>query len=252
MARANWSNRLGSIAKWLGIGAIVIPLIGTTLARYDVIDKMPGFYTVAVGLLLAVIGISLAILSFLLGIGAAGAKRSPAVIGLVASGVFLAVIASYVIPASGAPPIHDATTDLDNPPELKVLPLREDNLVIVETVENWKKIHAEAYPDLKTVTIARPVAEVIADAERIAKERGWTVAASDPENGHFEATAYAAWIRFRDDVVLRAVPTEDGKGSRVDMRSISQVGGGDLGYNANRIRSFLKELAEARTVRQES
>lgn len=242
MARANWSNRLGSLAKWLGIGAVLIPLIGTTLARYDIIGKMPGFYTIAIGLLLAVIGIVLAIISFLLGIRAQGVTRRPAVIGVLASGAFLALIASYMIPASGAPPIHDATTDLDNPPEFTVLPLREDNLIIVETVENWKKIYAEAYPDLKPVTIAKPVAEVIADAERIAKDRGWTVATSDPAKGHFEATAYAAWIKFRDDVVLRVVPSADGKGSTVDMRSVSQVGGGDLGYNANRIRSFLKEL----------
>jgi uncharacterized protein (DUF1499 family) len=242
MARANWSNRLGSVAKWLGIGAVIIPFAGTTLARYDIIDKMLGFYTVAIGLLLAVIGIALAVFSFLLGFRATGVTRRPAVTGVIASVVFLGVIASYVIPASGAAPIHDATTDLDNPPELKVLPLREDNLEFNKTLENWKKIHAEAYPDLKTVTIAKPVAEVIADADRIAKSRGWTVAASDPANGHFEATAYAAWIKFRDDVVLRVVPTEDSKGSVVDMRSISQVGGGDLGYNANRIRAFLKEL----------
>ena len=242
MARGNWANRLGACAKWAGIAAVVIPFAGTTLARYDIIDKMSGFYTVAIGLLLALAGIAVAVLALLTGIGVRGVSRKGSVIGLVASGAFLALIASYVIPASGAPPIHDATTDLANPPQFKVLPMRKDNLVIVETVENWQKIHARAYPDLKPVTVARPVAEVIADADRIAKARGWAVAISDPAKGHFEATSYAAWIKFRDDVVLRVVATPDGKGSTVDMRSVSQVGGGDLGYNAERIRSFLKEL----------
>lgn len=242
MARASWSGRLGSLAKYLGVGAVALAFAGATLARYDLVAKLPGFGAVALALLLAVIGLVAALLALLLGIGSTGASRKPALLGLVLSGAYLALIASYVLPARGNPPIHDATTDLSNPPEFKVLPLREDNLVGVGTIENWKKIHAGAFPDLKPVTIARPVADVIADAKRIAEQRGWTVAAADPEQGRFEATAYAAYIRFRDDVVLRVTPSEGGEASVVDMRSVSQVGGGDLGYNANRIRSFLEEL----------
>ncbi|MDG2005332.1 MAG: DUF1499 domain-containing protein [Novosphingobium sp.] len=242
MARAKWAGRLGGIAKYLGLGAVIVGFAGATLARYDIVAKLPGFGGIAVGLLLAAIGFVVAVLALLIGMGKTGATRKPAVWGLVLSGAYLGVIASYMIPAADYPPIHDATTDLANPPEFAVLPMREDNLVGVGTIENWQKIHAEAFPDLKPVTIAKPVAEVIADADRIAKGRGWTVAAADPDHGRFEATAYAAYIRFRDDVVLRVVPSEDGASSTIDMRSVSQVGGGDLGYNANRVRSFLKEL----------
>jgi uncharacterized protein (DUF1499 family) len=39
------------------------------------------------------------------------------------------------------------------------------------------------------------------------------------------------------------VPTDDGKASIVDMRSVSRVGVSDLGVNAKRIRSFLDSLA---------
>jgi uncharacterized protein (DUF1499 family) len=242
MAKAARPGRLGRFARFLGVGAVALAFAGATLARYDVVPKLPGFGAIAIAILLAVIGLIAAVLALLLGIRGGGGSRKPALVGLVLSGGYLALIASYVIPASGNPPIHDATTDLADLPEFKVLPLREDNLVGVGTIENWKAIHAKAFPDLKPVAIAKPVAEVIADAQRIAEARGWTVAAADPQQGRFEATAYAAYIRFRDDVVLRVVPSEDGKASVVDMRSVSQVGGGDLGYNANRIRSFLKEL----------
>lgn len=242
MAKAAWSDRLGGFSRFLGVGAVLVAVAGATLARYDVVPKLPGFSAVALAILLALVGVVVALIALLLTIGRAGASRKPALAGLFLSGAYLALIASYVIPASGYPAIHDATTDLANPPEFKVLPLREDNLVGVGTIENWKKTHAVAFPDLKPVTIQMPVAKVIAEAERIAKARGWTVAAAEPEQGRFEATAYAAYIRFRDDVVLRVVPTGDGKASVVDMRSVSQVGGGDLGYNANRVRSFLKEL----------
>jgi len=44
-------------------------------------------------------------------------------------------------------------------------------------------------------------------------------------------------------VVLRVRPTEDGKGSVIDMRSVSRVGVSDLGVNAKRIRKFLADLS---------
>ena len=34
-------------------------------------------------------------------------------------------------------------------------------------------------------------------------------------------------------------------GSRVDIRSVSRVGAGDMGTNADRIRKFMKKLAGA-------
>ncbi|MGL5839140.1 MAG: DUF1499 domain-containing protein, partial [Sphingorhabdus sp.] len=50
------------------------------------------------------------------------------------------------------------------------------------------------------------------------------------------------FFRFKDDVVVRVRPTEDAKGSIVDMRSISRVGVSDLGMNAKRVRAFLADL----------
>jgi glucuronate isomerase len=45
---------------------------------------------------------------------------------------------------------------------------------------------------------------------------------------------------FKDDVVVRVRP--DGNGSRIDVRSVSRVGGSDVGANAARIRSYLRRL----------
>jgi uncharacterized protein (DUF1499 family) len=86
---------------------------------------------------------------------------------------------------------------------------------------------------------------VTADAARLAEKAGWKLAEVDPARGHIEATASVSFIRFHDDVVLRIVPTQDGKSSRVDMRSVSRVGVSDLGVNAQRIRDFLAALAKA-------
>ena len=145
--------------------------------------------------------------------------------------------------AGDAPAIHDVTTDLADPPRFEVLPLRADNLAGVGSVENWRRIHAAAYGDLRPINVARPVRDVVQDAERLARAAGWQIAASDPARGHVEATASVSYIRFQDDVVIRIVPIADGRRSRVDMRSVSRVGVGDLGVNARRIRDFLEALA---------
>ena len=48
------------------------------------------------------------------------------------------------------------------------------------------------------------------------------------------------WFGFKDDVVVRVQPQD--KGCRVDVRSLSRVGGGDIGANAARVRKYLAAL----------
>ena len=83
-------------------------------------------------------------------------------------------------------------------------------------------------------------------AEALARKRGWDVARIDARAGIVEATATTFFFRFKDDVVVRVRP-DPGRagGSIVDMRSISRVGGSDIGVNAQRIRAFLADLSAA-------
>ncbi|NJM51261.1 MAG: DUF1499 domain-containing protein [Sphingomonadales bacterium] len=152
------------------------------------------------------------------------------------------------------PRIHDISTDLADPPAFQALPLRADNLDNVPGAEDegmrglnpqqrWTKIHQVAYSDIRTVRIAQPVGEVMAKAKRLAEARGWDIASFIPEQGRMEATETSTLFRFKDDIVLRVRPTQDGKESIIDMRSVSRVGQSDLGINAKRVRSFLADLA---------
>jgi hypothetical protein len=85
---------------------------------------------------------------------------------------------------------------------------------------------------------------VIAKAERLAKVRGWDIAGCRSGRRPAGGDRYVSrFFRFKDDVVVRVRPTEDGTGSIVDMRSISRVGVSDLGANAKRVRSFIADLA---------
>jgi uncharacterized protein (DUF1499 family) len=109
--------------------------------------------------------------------------------------------------------------------------------------QRWEVIHRDEYGDIRTVRINQSVADVITKAERLAKVRGWEVAVADPIQGRLEATATTRFFGFKDDVVLRVKPTENGSGSVVDMRSVSRVGVSDLGVNAKRVRAFLADLS---------
>jgi uncharacterized protein (DUF1499 family) len=75
----------------------------------------------------------------------------------------------------------------------------------------------------------------------IAKQSGWKIHTEDAASGIIEATATTFWYGFKDDVIIRIRPAEGG-GSVVDLRSISRIGGSDIGANAERIRKFMKSL----------
>ncbi len=155
--------------------------------------------------------------------------------------------------ATSVPAIHDASTDLMDPPAFVTLPLRKDNLESVPDegrpgwknippVERWRALHGEAYPDLRPVKLPMAPDAAIRRAEALARERGWDVASVDPAAGHLEATATTRFFRFKDDVIVRARPVQGG--SLVDVRSVSRVGRSDLGMNAKRIRKFTRDLAK--------
>ena len=78
------------------------------------------------------------------------------------------------------------------------------------------------------------------------RDRGWAIAAVDPAAGTLEATATTRFFRFKDDVVVRVRPDPaSAGGSIVDMRSISRVGGSDVGVNAARVRVHVGPPVEA-------
>jgi hypothetical protein len=238
-----WGPRLGRWACWLALASLAVAAIGLTLARYDLIAKLTGFSALLGGGLISVLALVAGITALVAGRKQTFAGRGRVVIAVAVSMMYVGFLASRPLVAGDAPAIHDITTDLANPPQFEALPLRADNLAGVGTVENWRRIHGQAYGDLRPVTIPKPVPVVTANAVRLAEQAGWNIAKSDPARGHMEATASVSYIRFHDDVVIRIVPVGDGNQSRVDMRSVSRVGVGDLGVNARRIRSFLAALA---------
>ena len=142
------------------------------------------------------------------------------------------------------PYIHDITTDTENPPEfVAVLPLRADAPNPPEYAgDEVAAEQREAYPEIRPLKLSVPPARAFEQALATARDAGWEIVAAVPEEGRIEATATTFWFGFKDDVVIRITPDNDG--SVVDMRSKSRVGRSDVGANAERIRSFLGALEE--------
>jgi hypothetical protein len=134
------------------------------------------------------------------------------------------------------------------------LPIRPDNLegipdegrselARLDPENRWKEIHRRAYGDLRTLKVPTSVSVTTDRAASLARRHGWDIAKVDRNAGIVEATATSLFFRFKDDIVVRVRPdTQRPGGSLVDVRSISRVGGSDVGMNAKRIRAFLAEL----------
>ncbi len=197
------------------------------------------------------IGVAVSGLVSLGGVIAARLTRRPgaavALLGLVVSLGVLGIPASQLSRARHAPPIHDITTDTENPPAfVAVLPLRAT--APNPAVYGGPAIAAQqraAYPDIVPRILGVPPSRVFPRALAIARTMGWAIVANDSTAGRIEATATTFWFGFKDDIVVRLTPDSSGSGTRVDVRSVSRVGGSDIGTNARRIREYLRRLTQA-------
>lgn len=146
--------------------------------------------------------------------------------------------------ARRVPAIHDITTDPDNPPEFRaVLSLRPDSANSLQYGgAGLARQQRQAYPDIGPAVFDAPRDAVFSAALATAREMGWTIVDSAADDGRIEAVATTLWFGFDDDVVIRVAESETG--TRVDMRSVSRVGVGDVGENAARIRTFMAALKD--------
>lgn len=170
-------------------------------------------------------------------------------IGAAACGIAWYIPSTFQAPAGETyPPIHDVSTDLQDIPEfVAVLPLRANapNTVVYGgspnmTPERNAQLQSEAYPDLVPKVYDASAEEIFERALAAVETMGWELVDANPAEGRIEATATTFWLRFKDDVVIRIKP--QGNSTVVDARSLSRVGGGDVGTNAKRLRKFFELL----------
>ncbi|PFG10825.1 DUF1499 domain-containing protein [Marinobacter sp. LV10MA510-1] len=244
-----------ALCAWLAVIALMtassLMAVSGPAFRMEWIALGDAFSWLRMGAQLAAVAAILGILTIIV---AGLCKRWGAVLtGAVAAVVAVTMIAMPVQMqqrAQTVPPIHDITTDMDNPPAFVALArAREEapNAVDYPGIDTARQQQV-AYPMLQPITLTVPMAQVQTATRDLIAARGWKLAEASPATLEetaitLEATATTRWFGFKDDVVVRLTDTSDGV--RVDIRSASRLGKSDLGTNAERIQDFLEDLQHA-------
>jgi uncharacterized protein (DUF1499 family) len=238
------------ILAWLITAAVVIGVLMIVVSgpghRFGMWDFTLGLTVLVYGLFALIGAVAAAVIWGILRIFAGSTGYGRQVLISVAVALLVAAYPLYQISVGrSVPPIHDITTDTVDPPAfVAVLPQRAQTPGVNKAEYAGAEVadqQAKAYPDIKPITSAKPPAEMFARALATANELGWEIVDQKPGEGRIEATATSMFFGFKDDIVIRI--RAEGTGSRLDIRSKSRVGRGDVGANANRIRAFRDKLA---------
>lgn len=232
----------------LTIAAALLALGGVGLAVGGGIGYRLGWWTLGTGFQLVRWSVYPAVGAVALGLIALGLPPYSGGLGWRAVALAMAIIGGVAAwfplsaqrAAISVPPIHDISTDVDDPPRFAaVIPLRAGarNPPDYDGPETARQQRA-AYPDIVPLVLPLSRSEVFARARRAAEAMGWSIVAANAEEGRLEAVAETRWWRLRDDVVVRL--RQDARGTRIDIRSKSRIGRSDMGVNAARVREFLR------------
>ena len=238
------NSRLNLVAKAsliCGVLGILLPISGAIGTRIEVWSFSTGLQMTPFGLMLSLVGLILGIVA-LIGLRRLGQRL---VLSAHGAGVSLLVslyLGSAVLMVFTVPPIHNISTDIDNPPAFTAaaeLRGESDNPLAYDVKVNGP-LQRQAYPEVRPLVMALARNELHGRVKRVLTEMGMEVTRDDPIAGEIEAVATTFWFGFKDDLVVRLRDVEDG--TRMDLRSVSRVGMSDLGANAERILEVTKQV----------
>ena len=242
------TSRLAIWARRIALFSLAATLIAVIIVRSGALEIVPALSTLAGALALALVAI---LLAFGAGIsiwneGVGGIREAVTALLL---GLALIAYPLYAgIKAYRLPAIYDVTTDPIDPPRFEAIARlrpRDANPVTyagLYTAEQQRVAYSDIEPDLTTASPQEAYNAVL----KVIGKRKWHVVdarppqAVAPRDGLVEAIARTPLLGFRDDVVVRVRPTQEG--ARIDVRSASRYGRHDLGTNAERVRALIDEV----------
>ncbi len=224
------------------VAAVMLP-VGALGSRMGLWGFQTGFLFLGGAALLSVLGVVVGLIGFYLSRNPAGAaNRTPLAIGTAVCGAIVVLLAVQFNTARSVPPIHNVSTDTQDPPSFDVVvELRGNNSnPLAYDAEQLAPQQRAAYPWVAPLELSAAPDAVFDSALEALSKLGLEIVNADRDSGRIEAVATTFWFGFKDDVVVRVRPLSGG--SRVDVRSVSRVGQSDLGANAARIGAILDAL----------
>jgi hypothetical protein len=158
-----------------------------------------------------------------------------------------------------SPPIHDVTTDTENPPPFVALlkqrgpgsnlPAYDGHAIVSfqgKTVTLDEVLHDHYRDILKphagfAVGSSDPIATFFRRDLAVARKTGWTIVDFNAQEGRIEATHTSFWFGRVSDIVI--LIRRSGAGARTDLRSQSREDKIDDGFNAANAKYFFSFLA---------
>lgn len=258
-----WVLALTLLLTVLGPLTFIVAALGSKLGVWDWRFGL-GTLTREVGPKILFAGLVMSLISLILAFVMHPRKGFViAIVGIVVPVAAFMNLQSVKTTVTSLPFIHDVTTDTQDVPNFGALIMAERAKVEgVNTADYVGKmaptrdadgnpgqklvsvLQTTAYPDIRSIVSGEPKDVVFGRAEAVAQQLGWKIKVSDLENGRIEATDTTFWYGFEDDVVIRLRNSEGG-GTLIDVRSLSRIGGSDLGKNADRIKTFLEKMKAA-------
>jgi uncharacterized protein (DUF1499 family) len=238
--------RVALVAGAIAVVAIPLMTIGRYAGLWSPVFAIPALLANVITLFAALLAIILGLIGVMTRRGrpwSAYPVRS-SLLALMLGTLMIGTIVGFSAGRAKYPQIHDVTTDTDNPPKFVALQVERDAMRARNTTAYNPAVAAkqkQGFPDLGPKILPLPAGEAFNRALNAAKAMGWRIASFEPSEGRIEAVATTFWAGFIDDVVIRVASIGDDQ-SRVDVRSESRVGGGDMGANGMRIEQFLAKL----------
>ena len=236
-----------ALAVLAGIGAVAGVRLGLLTDAGGRTLMIP-----ATGLGLAALGLALVWLKSALTRNAGDGKRM-GLAALAGSLIFLYHPLTYIYYGFAALPIHDVTTDPEDPPQFvalaKITPANSrvfDGARKItykgEQVPIAYALH-EKYP-----TLTKPHAGLLVSPQKAywraysaVQKLGWTIVDASEKDLRIEATDKSLWFGRISDIVVR-VRQAGTIGSRIDLRAESRDGELDHGRNAARLKTFFTQF----------
>jgi uncharacterized protein (DUF1499 family) len=243
-------SRLAIWARRIAGFSVVVLLLGILIVRSGIFEIIPSLAAFGASLILALVSILLAVAAFVViwreGLGGFGMALAAFFTGV----AILAYPGYLAAKAYRLPAIFDITTDPIDPPRFEAIARlrpRDANPTLYAGLRA-AELQKAAYPAIEPLVVsATPLVAYEAALEVIAKRKWRVVDARTPQpgrrDGRIEAVARTPILGFRDDVVLRIRPDQDG--ARVDIRSTSRYGRHDFGTNAARVTALSEAIDDA-------
>lgn len=242
-------TRAGPLARRVALFSILVTGIAVVLVRDPRAEAGPALAALATGLAAAGLAVLLAAFACVR-VWRVGARGLGAALG----GLFLAILV-LAYPAYAAlrglrlPALTDVSTDVDDPPAFsrsRAGFAARNGLYPADPGAGARERQRAAYPQIAPLTLDIGADEAFELARKAAVNRRWQIVeAIRPGgrigNGRIEAVARSLILNMPDDVTIRVRPRADG--ARIDVRSASRLGPRDFGVNADRIRTYLDEVA---------